>query len=105
MREWAPMRYFAALIFFLASVTGAVSAAEAGTVTLQWDSNKESDIAGYVVGYGTVSGQLTTTVDVGNHTSYQLTNLESGRKYFIAVRAYNAVRAMSEFSAEVSVTG
>jgi hypothetical protein len=92
----------AALVFLTASVAGCARAANAATVTLQWDSNRESDIAGYIVAYGTQSGQLNNTVDVGNHTSYQFTNLEAGRPYFFAVRAYNTAGGMSAFSAEVS---
>jgi hypothetical protein len=35
-------------------------------VTLAWDPNPESDIAGYVISYGTSSRQYTTSVDVGD---------------------------------------
>jgi len=77
---------------------------DAASVTLQWDSNREQDLAGYLVSYGTQSGQLTTTEDAGNHTFYQITNLETGRTYFFAVRAYNRAGHVSLPSTEVSAT-
>jgi hypothetical protein len=93
-----------ALVFLTTPALGLLRAADAATVTLEWASNRESDLAGYLVIYGTRSGQLTSTVDVGNHTSYQFTNLETGRRYFFAVRAYNMAGLMSVPSAEVSTT-
>src|SRR5437868_4599275 len=59
--------------------------ASAATVTATWDPNPESGIAGYVLSYGTQSGVYTTTVDVGNVTSWPL-SLSPGQYYF-AVRA------------------
>jgi len=85
-------------------IAGSVPAAKAASVVLQWDSNRERDVAGYVVVYGTSSGQLTSAVNVGNHTSYQVTDLDSGRTYFFAVKAYNTAGALSAPSAEVSTT-
>ena len=38
--------------------------ARAEQVTLAWDANTESDLAGYKVHYGTASGSYTTSVDV-----------------------------------------
>jgi hypothetical protein len=93
-----------ALVLLTTPAVGLLRAADAATVTLEWDSNRESDLAGYLVIYGTASGQLTLTVDVGNHTSYQFTNLETGRTYFFAVRAYNTAGLRSAPSAEVSTT-
>jgi hypothetical protein len=48
--------------------------------------------------------RLTTTVDAGDHTSYQVTNLETGRPYFFAAQAYNSAGQVSAPSAEVSTT-
>jgi hypothetical protein len=97
-------RHVAALVFLATTVGRCARVANAATVTLQWDSNRESDIAGYVVAYGTKSGDLASTVDVGNHTSYRVTDLETDHTYFCAVRAYNTAGAMSPLSAEVSTT-
>jgi hypothetical protein len=96
----------AAFVLVLLSVfaPGLSRAADAVTLSLQWDSNLEGDIAGYVVDYGTQSGQLFTSVDVGNHTSHQFTDLETGRTYYFAVRAYNTKGVASAASVEVSAS-
>jgi hypothetical protein len=76
----------------------------AATVTLTWNPNAESDLAGYVVAYGTSSGQYGVTVDVGNHTSFQFTEPDPTVRYYFAVSAYNTSGLRSTFSAEVSTT-
>ncbi len=50
-------------------------AADAATLRLAWDANTESNIGGYVLDYGTQSGSYVSSVNVGNQTSYQFTNL------------------------------
>ena len=74
----------------------------AATVTLSWAPNPEPDIAGYVVHYGTASGQYVSSVDVGNQTAFQFTEPDSGVRYFFVVCAYNLAGAHSGYSAEVS---
>ena len=59
-------RVVAATVFLVIACAGH---AAAQSVTLAWDANPESDISGYQVEYGTVSGSPTTTVDVGNVTT------------------------------------
>ena len=92
------------LLVLTVLTVGLLRSAEAATVTLQWDSNRESDLAGYLVVYGTQSGRLNETIDVGNHTTYQLADLEAGRTYFFTVRAYDTAGLISPPSAEVSAT-
>jgi hypothetical protein len=79
-------------------------AATAQTATLAWDANSESDLAGYRVHYGTVSGNPTTTVDVGNVTQRQFSGLQAGVTYYFRVTAYNTANEESTPSAEVSHT-
>jgi hypothetical protein len=62
-----------ALIFL--SMVFSASAAE---VTIAWDANLESDIAGYKLYYGTSSGNYTIILDAGNTTNYTITSLEEG---------------------------
>ncbi len=78
--------------------------ADAADVTLAWDSNVETDLAGYQVAYGLTSGNYTTVVDAGNRTMYSLTGLDANRTYFFSVRAYNTAGLTSPFSTEVSTT-
>jgi regulation of enolase protein 1 (concanavalin A-like superfamily) len=70
-------------------------------VTLAWDPNPETTIAGYRLAYGTASGIYTTTVDVGNVTTFALT-LASGVRYYFAVLAYDVAGGMSAYSIELA---
>lgn len=74
----------------------------AGDVTLAWDANTDSDIAGYILWYGTQSGSYITSIDVGNRTQWTLPGLPDGQRYYFAVQAYNSVRNMSLMSTEVA---
>lgn len=44
--------------------------------TLSWDPNSESDLAGYNVYYGTSSRSYVWNANVGNETSYTISQLE-----------------------------
>ena len=76
--------------------------AAAQSVTLAWNANAEADLAGYRIEYGTVSGNPTTTVDVGNVTQRQFTGLQAGTTYYFRLRAYNSSNMQSAPSPEVS---
>jgi hypothetical protein len=99
-RAWWPARIVLALAFFVA-LLGTVSTAQAASVTAMWNPNPESDIAGYKLLYGTQSGVYSTTIDVGNVTTWTLTTLSLGTRYFFVVRAYNTALLLSPPSAEV----
>lgn len=73
-------------------------------VYLEWLPNKEPDIAGYKVSYGTAPGVYTGTLNVGNVTEYMVDSLINGAAYFFALTAYNAIPNESGYSAEVSAT-
>jgi hypothetical protein len=77
--------------------------AEASSVTLSWDANREGDLSGYRVHYGTRSGDYTDEVPVGNTTSYRIDGLEGGRRYYFAVTAVDFSGNVSGFSEEVNV--
>ena len=82
----------------------ALHAAEAPPVSLAWNANPESDVAGYKVHFGTQSGVYTNVVDVGKVTQALLPQLEMGSTYFMAVSAYNSTGLESPRSTEFSVT-
>jgi len=84
------------------SVLACSAVAAAQSATLAWNANTESDLAGYRVQYGTVSGNPSTTVDVGNVTQRQFTGLQAGVTYYFRVKAYNTANDESAPSAEVS---
>ena len=57
-------------------------------VILSWDSNSESDVAGYKVHYGNFTGfSFTTNIDVGNQTTYTLSGVSIDSS--ISVTAYD----------------
>ena len=76
--------------------------ARAEQVTLAWDANTESDLAGYRVHYGTASGSYTTVVDVHKVTTAIVTGLTAGQTYYFVVTAYNAANNESGYSNQVS---
>ncbi len=93
------VRFLFAALFLLAG-SGSLLAAD---VTLQWDANTETDLAGYKLYYGTAPGVYGTPIIVGKVTTYTLTAVQPGTYYF-AVTAYNTSGAESGFSNEVTTT-
>lgn len=109
--------------FLLVSLTVTfffTASAHALDVTLQWDANTESDLAGYKIYYDTNSGQPYTGsgAQQGNSpinmplnqdenpdpnvVQYTVLNLPDGQTYFFAVTAYNTGSLESGYSNEVN---
>src|SRR5215510_6842406 len=79
--------------------------ASAASINLAWDPpNPAPDLAGFKVLYGTQRDVYTTTVDVGNRTTFTVDNLASGQTYYFAVLAYNRAQSNSPLSNVVSGT-
>lgn len=70
--------------------------------TLEWDPNRETNLAGYRLYYGTASRTYETRIDVGNVTTYRLTGLLDGVTYYLAVTAYDQQGRESDYSNEVT---
>ena len=76
---------------------------EAGSVTIAWDPNPETDISGYLIQYGTNPGGYTDSVSVSKTTTqWTLTNLSEGARYYITVRAVNMAGMVSAPAPEVN---
>lgn len=74
-------------------------------VFVGWRELRSSELAGYNVYYGTVSGRYIQRRSVpSTSSSLVLRDLESGTTYFVAIRAVNTRDQESVFSQEVSVT-
>jgi hypothetical protein len=73
----------------------------AADITLAWDANTETDLAGYRLYYGTSSRSYGSPISVGTTTTYTMQNLSPGT-YFFTVTAYNTSGAESGYSNEVS---
>jgi len=99
------------IVMFLAWCTPAYAL----DITLQWDANTESDLAGYKVYYKTeTSGpsydgagaiEGSSPIDAGDRTEITLHGLDEDVTYFFAVTAYNADQLESGFSNEVDALG
>lgn len=75
----------------------------AGEATLAWDPpDISADVAGYTLHYGTASGTYSMAIDVGNVTSYTVSNLIEGETYYFSVTAYNSEGVESVYANEVS---
>ena len=76
----------------------------AGQVTLEWDRNSESNLAGYRMYVGTASGVYGTPIEAGLNTTCTVTGLISGRTYYFAATAYNTSGVESGKSNVVAYT-
>lgn len=96
------------LLFMAISYLGTYSPAMAKDVTIKWDPNLESDVAGYKLYYkassstgvfdgaGAVQGK--SPVDVRNVTGLTINGLDAGQDYYFKVTAYDAAGNESGFS-------
>jgi fibronectin type III domain protein len=103
-RRWEIWGALSARLVVVMLLAGAWQAVAVNNITLAWDANPESDIAGYKVHSGTNSRVYPAVVDVGKRTNHTVSNLMAGRTYFLALTAYDATGLESDFSAELSYT-
>ena len=86
---------FAVFIFIL------VSEGFGKGVTVSWEKNAESNIAGYCVYYSRVSRNYSTSIDAGNVLELTISSLPDSGKMFFAVTAYDIFGNTSGYSQEV----
>jgi len=100
-----PARFLLSLsLIFLFSMSYSslgVPTIDAASVTLAWDPNSEPDVVGYRLYYGKAMGNHEFMIDVGNQTTWPISDLEDGETYYFAVTAYNANGLSSGFSNEL----
>jgi hypothetical protein len=73
-------------------------------VTLEWDPNRETNLAGYRIYIGTASGVYGQPVEAGLATIGTIPGLLGGHTYYFAATAYNTSGAESAKSNEVMYT-
>ncbi|MGQ0812053.1 MAG: BACON domain-containing protein [Nitrospiraceae bacterium] len=83
-------------------VTLTIMSAATSSAALSWSANAESDLAGYKVYIGTMSGVYSPPVSVGKVTTYIAGNLKVGSTYFFSVTAYDGSGNESVHSPEVT---
>jgi Concanavalin A-like lectin/glucanases superfamily/Fibronectin type III domain len=87
---------------FLAMVIGLLaSPVHAAQVRLAWDAATGGP-SGYKLYYGQTSGSYQSAIDVGLQTSYTVSGLADGQRYYFSVTAYNAARSETNHSNEVT---
>ena len=91
------------LVLFML-MAGWVFSQDVPPVTVSWDANTESDLAGYRIYIGDETGKYDNGTDVGLKTIFEWKNLDPGRTYFFVVTAYDKSGNESGFSDEVSYT-
>ena len=74
----------------LGQSAGNTPALAPSTVTLSWDKPPGRPVKGYRLHYGTASKSYSETIDVGNVTTYTISNLIVRKRYYFVVTAYNA---------------
>lgn len=91
-------------ITFLFASSEARAATETGTynVSLAWDIDPDPTITGYRLHSGVESGNYTSSVVIGNVSSYTLAGLERGTVYYFVITAINSIGLESDYSNEVS---
>jgi hypothetical protein len=82
------------LVLFAWFAGSGAAMAQTGTVTAAWDRSYHPDHAGYVLSYGPAPGVYTTTIDVGDVTTYQVT-VPVGVTFYFRVRSYRHNGVMS----------
>jgi PKD repeat protein len=82
----------------------------AASVQLNWtapttnaNGSTLTDLAGYKVYYGTSSRQYPSSATIGIQTSYTLSGLTSGQRYYISLKARDTAGNESTFSNEVNI--
>ena len=84
--------------------TAVALAATAGSVTLGWNANPETNIQRYELQWGSASGNRPNTVDAGTSLTASVSGLNPGSTYYFAVVARNSFGQVSQPSAEISYT-
>jgi len=92
--------------FIILGFLAMASLAHSGKVTLGWNRNQESDLAGYKIYYGQSSRQYTISVKITSPdiTICTISDLADGQVYYFAATAYNNDLIESDYSNEVFCT-
>jgi hypothetical protein len=99
-----------AMVLLLCNI--AAPTALAKTVTLTWDANEEPDLEGYVLyrNTGSPGPPYNYSDEVPEeeladplHPQAQLTGLQEGKQYYVALTAYNTEGVESSFSKDICI--
>ncbi|MDD5067718.1 MAG: fibronectin type III domain-containing protein [bacterium] len=73
------------------------------SIQLKWDYNFEDSVLGYIIYWGTKSGEYENKLDIGFKNSYIMDSLNEGENYYFSIKAYNHKEPyqLSGFSKEI----
>ncbi len=101
-RKTSRKRILAGILVMVWGVTLCLPAgAEAFRLTLAWDANTETDLAGYKIYIGYAPKKYSWIIDVKNQTTGTVDNLVDGTVYYFTLTAYNSKGLESGFSNEI----
>jgi len=90
------------LWFYCSGLVSAQSVDNEGGITIAWDANKETDLAGYKVYVGVESGIYNEPITLDTKTQYTVRKLITGTMYYLALTAFDNYGNESGYSTEVS---
>ena len=91
-------------VMIVAFLTLFPSPGMAASIRVSWSANTDTDLAGYKVYYGTQSNTYGTPANVTSGTSYDITSVQTGTTYYMAVSAFDTSGNESAKSTEKSIT-
>ena len=107
----SPERRFdrAGFLLFLASLAlaacGGGDSGDSNSATLSWDAVSDPGLSGYRIYYGTAPGTYDQArgsgYEVGATTTFTVTGLAAGRRYYFVATAFDASNNESPYSNEV----
>jgi thiamine pyrophosphokinase len=98
------LRKFFALLALLPAFCFSAAATLVPTqpVELAWNVNPDPTVAGYMLSYGTNSGNYDNELDAGTNTSIEVPDLAVGQTNYFVVAAYNAQGVLGAPSSPIS---
>ena len=100
--KWRRGRNFIGILIMVLVWTFCIPAlAQAFRLTLAWDPNTETDLAGYKIYIGYAPRKYSWIIDVGNRTTGVVDNLVDGTVYYFTLTAYNSKGLESGFSNQI----
>lgn len=96
---------FCAIIFAFATISGnaQVMYESSPIVSVKWNPNPETNIAGYYINYGEVLGTYPNRITVTTGTKAVLPPLVHGKTYYIVAYAFNTLGLTSDASTPIGV--
>jgi hypothetical protein len=79
-----------------------VACAPASPVVLAWNPSPDTNALGYFIRIGKATGSYSIRIDALSNTTFAVSNLTVGKKYYAAVTAYDSALVESIPSNEVS---